>query len=149
LKKKVKASKGLVEPIQVKMLGRRSTSGCETLDIFVTEVAVDAISQHDQIVVASANVDSSVILDFEQQMDAEFAGAVLQDQHQQRAARTAAEAVAAVGRLEGVERLVGEDHAEAKRVIGLVALVQRDIPMRPGLLGQDGEEQARRPAADH
>jgi hypothetical protein len=33
-------------------------------------------------------------IDFEQQMDAEFAGTVLQD-HQQRAARTAAEAVAA------------------------------------------------------
>src|SRR5262249_37637224 len=56
-------------------------------------------------------------------------------------------ALAVVG-LEVVQRLVGEDDAEAERVLRPVALEHGDLRSRPGLLHQDGEVQAGRAAAD-
>src|SRR5439155_7171877 len=50
--------------------------------------------------------------------------------------------------LESVERLVGEHHAEAEGVVGPVALVERDLPARPGFLREEREVQAAGPAAD-
>src|SRR5581483_6517378 len=46
--------------------------------------------------------------------------------------------------LEGIERLVGEDDAEAEGVVRPVALVHRDVPARPGLLRQQREVQPAR-----
>src|SRR5262249_49791199 len=54
-----------------------------------------------------------------------------------------------VVRLEGVERLVGKDHAEAEGVVRAVPLVDRDVPARPGFLRKQREVEAARPAADH
>jgi hypothetical protein len=51
--------------------------------------------------------------------------------------------------LEGLQRLVGKHHAEAKCVVRLVALVHRDACVRSRLLHQDREIQARRAAADY
>ena len=107
---------------------------------------------------------------------AERAGAPAQDLQQGRA-RAAAEAVAAdavggaaemdldvvpigevaddgavalaVVGLEGVERLVGEHHAEAEGVVRPVALEHGDAGLRPRLLHQDREIEAGRAAADH
>ena len=54
----------------------------------------------------------------------------------------------AVERLEIVERLVGEHHAEAEGVVRPVALEHREARRRPGLLHQDREIEAGRSAAD-
>ena len=54
----------------------------------------------------------------------------------------------AVVGLEGLKRLVGEHHAEAERVVGLVALEHGDARLRPRLFHQDGEVEAGRAAAD-
>jgi hypothetical protein len=50
--------------------------------------------------------------------------------------------------LEVVEGGVGEDDAEPERVVGAVALVNRDLRPRAGLLHQNGEIKSRRAAAD-
>src|SRR2546428_12190433 len=55
--------------------------------------------------------------------------------------------LAVVG-LEIVERLVGEDHAEAEGVFRPVALEHGDVRARPRLLHQDGEVEAGRAPAD-
>ncbi len=60
--------------------------------IFVAEAAVDAVGQHHQIGIGKARLVLDVGL--EQQGDAELARPLLQDQ-EQRAARAAAETVAA------------------------------------------------------
>src|SRR6185436_6192878 len=114
-------------------------------------------------------------LALEAHLHAELAPAVLQDV-EQGVARTAAEAVAAgahhlalvdhvdvapVGEapadalvgdevvgLERIERLVGEHHAEAEGVVGAVALVDRDLPARPGLLREQREVQAAGSSSD-
>ena len=54
----------------------------------------------------------------------------------------------AVVGLEGFQRLVGEHHAEAERVVRLVALEHGDARLRPRLFHQDGEVEAGRAAAD-
>src|SRR5262249_15944006 len=53
-----------------------------------------------------------------------------------------------VVRLEGVEGLVGEDHAEAQGVVRPVALKHGDARGRPFLLEQDREIEPGRSAAD-
>ena len=53
-----------------------------------------------------------------------------------------------VVRLEIVERLVGEHHAEAEGVVGPVALEHGDAGRRPRLFHQDGEIQAGRASTD-
>jgi hypothetical protein len=55
----------------------------------------------------------------------------------------------AVVALERVERLIGEHHAEAERIVGTVALEHGDARRRPRLLHQNREIEAGRPAADH
>ena len=109
------------------------------------------------------------------QDDAEFARPLLQDQ-EQLAPRAAAKAVAAdpmhraaemhgdivpIGEflgdaaiarqivfLEIVERGVGEHHAETEGVVGAVALVDRDLGLRPLFLQQDRSIETRRSATD-
>ena len=109
------------------------------------------------------------------QGDAEFARPLLQDQ-EQRAARAAAEAVAAdpvhraaevhgdivpIGEFLGdaaiarrivffeiVERGVGKHHAEAEGVVGAVALIDRDLGLRPLLFEQDRGIETGRSSAD-
>ena len=132
------------------------------LGIFVAEAAVDAVGQHDEIGIGKARLVVDVGLEL--QGNAEFARPLLQD-HQQRAARAAAKAVAAdpmhraaevhgdivpIGEflgdaaiarrivfLEIVQGGVGEHHAEAEGVVGAVALIDRDLGLRPLLLQQD------------
>ena len=50
---------------------------------------------------------------------------------------------------EDIEGLVGEDDAEAERVVGAIALIQRDIALGAGLFQQDREIEAGRPAAEN
>ena len=73
-------------------IGAEVHLGLEVLDILFAEAAVDAVGQHHQIGIGEARLVFDVGL--EQQRDAEFARPLLQDQ-EQRAARAAAEAVAA------------------------------------------------------
>jgi hypothetical protein len=54
----------------------------------------------------------------------------------------------AVVALEGLQGLVGEDHAEAEGVVRPVALEHGDARVGPGLLHQDREIEAGRTAAD-
>ena len=55
----------------------------------------------------------------------------------------------AVAREELAQCLVGEHHAEAERVVGLVLLDDLDVPIGAALLGQQGEIQAAGSATDH
>src|SRR5690349_4629582 len=55
--------------------------------------------------------------------------------------------LAVVG-LEGLKRLVGEHHAEAERVVRLVALEHGDARLRPCLFHQDGEVETGRASTD-
>ena len=154
-------------------IGAKIHLGLEVLDIFVAEAAVDAVGQHHQIGIGKARLVLDVGL--EQQRDAEFAGPLLQDQ-EQRAARAAAEAVAAdpvhraakvhgdvipIGELLGdaaiarsivffeiVQRGVGKHHAEAEGVVGAVALIDRDLGLRPLLFEQDRGIETGRSSAD-
>ena len=147
--------------------------GLEVLDIFVAEAAVDAVGQHDEIGIGETGFVVDVGL--EHQGHAEFARALLQDQ-EQLAARAAAEAIAAdpmhraaemhrdiipIGEFLGnaaiarrivlfeiVQRGVGKYHAEAEGVVGAVALIDRDLGLRPLLPEQDRGVQTGRPAAD-
>ena len=108
-------------------------------------------------------------------VDAERIGAAAEN-FQQHGARRAAEAVAAdavrraaevdldvvpIGEMaddlavgfavvgfEGLQRLVGEHHAEAERVVRLVALEHGDARLRPRLFHQDGEVEAGRTPTD-
>ena len=50
--------------------------------------------------------------------------------------------------LEIVERGVGKHHAEAERIVGAVALIDRDVGLRPLLLEQDRGVETGRSAAD-
>ena len=56
---------------------------------------------------------------------------------------------ATVARQELAQRLVGEHHAEAERVVGPVLLDDLDVPIAPAFLGQQGEIQAAGSATDH
>ena len=144
------------------------------IDVFVAEAAVDAVGEHDQIGIGELRF--IVDIGLEQDRHAEFAGALLQDQ-QQRPARAAAKAVAAdavhgaaevhgdvvpigeflgdaaVARrivfLEIVQRGVGEHHAEAEGVVGAVALIDRDLGLRPLLFQEDRGVETGRSAADN
>ena len=126
---------------------------------FFAEAAVDAVGQHHQIGIGEARY--LIDIGFEHQMNAEFARALLQDR-EQHAARAAAKTVAAdavhraaemhgdvvpiseflgdaaIARrivfLEIVQRGVGKHHAEAEGVVGAVALIDRDLGLRPLLL---------------
>src|ERR1700730_13611217 len=170
LKKNVKASNGRVEPIQANLFGRRSTLGRN---------ASACCARMRELMPSAATTRSALRvrldLGLEFQLDAERAGALLQ-QPQQRDPRTAAKAVAAdamhgafevdldvvpVGEivgdrpvalwvvlLEGLQRLVREHDAEAERVVRAVALEDGEPHLRPGLLGQDREIKPRRAAAD-
>src|SRR3954454_18525230 len=134
----------------------------KVLDILVAEATVDAVGQYHKIGFSKARLIIDVSL--EQQSDAEFARALLQDQ-KQPAARAAAKPVAAdtvhraaemhgdiipVGKFLGdtaitrrvvffeiIERSVGKHHTESKGVVGTVALVDRDLGVRPLLSKQD------------
>ena len=156
------------------LVGAQVHLGLEMLDIFFAKAAVDAVGHHHQIGIGKAGFVVDVGL--EQQDDAEFARPLLQDQ-KQRAARAAAEAVAAdpvhraakvngdivpVGELLGdaaiargivffeiVESGVGEHHAEAEGVVGAVALIDRDLGLRPLLLEQDRRIETGRSATDN
>ena len=137
------------------------------------EAAVDAVGQHHEVGVGEAA--DFIDLGFEHQVNAEFARALLQD-GQQHAPRAAAKPVAAdamhgaaemhgdvvpiseflgdaaIARrivfLEIVQGGVGKHHAEAEGVVGAVALVDRDVGLRPLLLQQDRGIKAGRSAAD-
>ena len=74
------------------LVGAQVDLGLEMPDIFVAEAAVDAVGQHHQIGVGKAGLVLDIGLEL--QGDAEFARPLLQDQ-KQRAARAAAETVAA------------------------------------------------------
>jgi hypothetical protein len=143
------------------------------LDIFVAEAAVDAVGQHHQTGIGKTSL--VVDIGLEQQRDAEFARPLLQDQ-QQTAPRAAAESVAAdpvhgttevhgdiipVGELLGdaaiargivfleiVEGGIGKHHAKTEGVVGTVALVDRDLGLRPLLFEQDRGVKAGRPTTD-
>ena len=143
-------------------VGAQIDLGLKMRDIFLAEATVDAVGQHHQIGIGKAGLVLDVGL--EDQGDAEFARPLLQDQ-EQLAARAAAKAVAAdpmhraaemhgdivpIGKflgdaaiawgivfLEIVERRIGEHHAEAERIVGAVALIHRDLGLRPLLLQQD------------
>jgi hypothetical protein len=125
------------------------------LDESLAHGAVDAVGRHDQI--ARRQVGQRAHVRFEVQPHPERPGALLHQQ-QKLPARAAAESVAAdaldvalamdldvvpigegggelgvallVVGLEGVERLVGEHHAEAEGVVGAVALVDVDLGLR-------------------
>ena len=155
------------------LVGAQVDFGLEVIDVFFAEAAVDAVGQHHEVGVGKPAL--VVDVGFEQQRHAEFAGALLQDQ-QQHAARAAAKAVAAdpmhraaemhgdivpIGEFLGdaavarrivffeiVERRVGEHHAEAKGVVGAVALIDRDLGLRPLLLQKDRGIETGRSAAD-
>src|SRR6267378_2805736 len=141
--------------------------------IFLTNFLIDSVRDDDEIGIGE--LVQIVDLALEAHLRAEIARAVLQDV-EQRHARAAAEAVASrayhlpfvdhvdvapVGEtpadalvgdqvvgLERVERLVGEHHAEAEGVVGAVALVDRDLPARPGFLREEREVQAAGPRQD-
>ena len=147
--------------------------GLEVLGIFFAEAAVDAVGQHDEIGIGKARLVVDVGL--EQQGDAELARPLLQDQ-QQRPARAAAETVAAdpvhraaevhgdvvpIGEflgdaaiargivfLEIIQGGIGEHHAEAEGVVGTVALVDRDVGLRPLLFQQDRRIETGRSTTD-
>ena len=53
-----------------------------------------------------------------------------------------------VGVCDAAERLVGEDDAEAERVVGGVALPHADLVIRPELLGESGEVEPSRASTD-
>jgi hypothetical protein len=54
-----------------------------------------------------------------------------------------------VGGAKIFQRLIREDHAPAERVVSPVALENRDVELRPGLLDQQSEVQTGRPPANH
>ena len=156
------------------LVGAQIDLGLKMVDIFVAEAAVDAVGEHDQIGIGEAAF--VVDIGFELERYAEFAGALLQDQ-EQHAPRTAAKAVAAdamdgaaevhgdvvpigeflgdaaVARrivlLEIVERGIREHHAEAEGVVGAVALIYRDLGLRPLLFQEDRGIETGRSAADY
>ena len=141
--------------------------------VFIAEAAVDAVGQHHEVGIGKARL--VVDLGLEVQPDAEFTRAFLQDQ-QQLAARAAAKAVAAdavygaaevhgdivpIGEflgdpaiarrivfLEIIERCIREHHAETERIVGAVALIDRDLGLWPLLLEQDRRIETGRSAAD-
>ena len=155
------------------LVGANVDLGLEVVDIFVAKAAVDAVGQHHQIGIGKAGLVLDIGL--EPQDYAEFARPLLQDQ-EQRAARAAAEAIAAdpvhgaaemhgdivpIGELLGdtaialrivfleiVQCGVGKHHAEAEGVVGAVALIDRDLGLRPLLLEQDRGIETGRSAAD-
>ncbi len=155
------------------LVGTNVDLGLEMLDVFVTKTAVDAVSQHHQVGVGKAGLVIDV--GFEQQVDAEFARPLLQDQ-QQLAARAAAKTVAAdpvhaaaevhgdivpIGEFLGdaavargvvlfeiIQRRIRKHHAEAKGVVGAVALIDRDLGLRPLLFQQDRGVETRRSTPD-
>lgn len=143
------------------------------IDVFVAETAVDAVRDQDEIGVGEAGFVLDVRLEI--QDDAQFARARLEDQ-EQLLPRAATKAVAAdpmdrsaevhgdvipVGEflgdaaiarkvvlLEIIECGVREHHAKAEGVVGAVALVDRDLGVRPLLLQQDCSVETRRSATD-
>ncbi len=156
------------------LVGAQVDLGLEVFNVFVAEAAVDAVGQHDQVGIGKSRF--VVDIGFEQQRHAEFAGAFLQDQ-QQRPPRAAAKTVAAdavdgaaemhgdivpigeflgdaaVARrivfLEIVQRRVREHHPEAERVVGAVALIDRDLGLGPLFLQEDRGVETGRSAADN
>jgi N-acetylmuramic acid 6-phosphate (MurNAc-6-P) etherase len=54
-----------------------------------------------------------------------------------------------VGVLDSAECLVGEHHAEAERIVGCIALPDRDLVASAELPRERGEVQAARSATDH
>src|SRR5262245_50112928 len=157
------------EPVGPQLGGR-----LEMLRERLAHPAVDAVGPHDQIgleVSGDAGVLGLVV-----HRDAELRRAPLQDLEQRQPA-DAGEPVAArlhhaalvprvdvvpvgevggdvpvarlVGAAEVRERLVREHDAEAERVVGAVALGDRDVGVGVTLLDEDGEVQPGRAAADH
>ena len=147
----------------------------EPLGKSIAPAGIDAVGDHDEIGIADGGIerrDFALVLD----LDAERARAPAENL-QQRRARAAAEPVAAdavcgaaemdldivpIGKvaddrpiallimdLEGVERLVREHDSEAEGIVRPVALEDGDAGLRPGLLQEDREIEARRAAADH
>ena len=141
--------------------------------VLAPEPAVDAVRGDDQV---GVGVGVEILdLALELQLDAERARPLLEDV-EQALARDAGEAVAAgaddvplevdvdvVPVLEAVldrrgalrvvlpeivERLVGEDHAPAERVVGAVALDHENVVRRIAQLHRDREIQTGRAAAD-
>jgi hypothetical protein len=147
----------------------------EMICVGFADAAVDAVGRNDQIITARQHCWIVDLL-LEQQFYTKLPRPVLQE-HQQRPARAAAEAVAAdavrialemdfdvvpvgeagadrlvtwrIRRLERVKRLVRENHAETECVICLVALDDRDVQRRPVTFHQEREIEACRPAACH
>jgi hypothetical protein len=145
----------------------------EVLRVALAEAAVDAVGDDHQIRVRKQAL--VVDVDLVAQGHAQFRRAVPEDQ-EQGPARAAAEAVSAdpvhrvlevdrnvvpigefagdplvarkVVLLEVVEGRVREDDTEAEGVVGPVALVDRDVRVRPLLLQQDREIKPRWAAAD-
>ena len=140
--------------------------------VAVAELAVDAIGADDQVGVGE--VRDVIDLALEHQFHAQCFGAVLQDV-EQMLALDAAKTVAAgsddaalevdidvvpmreavedflralwIGAFQVAQRLVGEHHAPAERVIGAVALDHGDAVRRIAPFHLDCEIKARRPTA--
>src|SRR5438477_2123749 len=155
-------------------VGPQVDARLEMVLVLLADARVDAVGDHDEIGVGE--FFQSFDLALEAHLHAELAPAVLQDV-EQCDARAAAEAVAAraqclafvddidvapigeapadalvshwVVGLEGIERLVGEHHAEAEGVVRAVSLVDGDVPARPGFLREQREVQPACPAANH
>src|SRR5882757_12224 len=141
--------------------------------VFVAQPAVAAVRQHDEVGIGKPGYVLHLAL--EQQGDAEFARARLQDQ-EKGAAGAAAKTVAAdpmnrslevdgdvvpIGKLfrnapvarrivlfEVVECRVGKNYAEAKSVVGPVSLIHRDIGARALLFEKDRRIQTGGSATD-
>ena len=152
-KKKVKASNGRVEPIQVNLLRPQVDARLELRRRSVSRMRELMPSAATTRSASRVALEVGIDLGLELQLDAERARALLQEP-QQRRARAAAEAVAAdavhralemdldvvpVGEvvgdravalavvvLERLQRLVGEHDAEAERVVRPVALEDGD-----------------------
>ena len=170
---KVKASNTRCVPSQTNVFCATSIVGLEMRRVAVADAAVDAVGGDDQVGIGE--VATIVHLALEHQLDAQCLGAMLQDV-EQVLALDAAEAVAAggddaalemdvdvvpmreavedfllarrIGAFQVAQRLVGEHHAPAERVVGAVALDHGDAVRRIAPFHLDGEIQARRPAAD-
>ena len=153
-------------------VGTEIDLGLEGIRIDPAQRRVDAVRRHHEVAPGEGPRVRELVLEGE--LDAKCARALLQDV-EERLARAAAEAVARraqdrtlevdvdvvpmgeaaanLGIALGVrvaevgERRVGEDDAEAEGVVRAVALVDRHVGVRPGLLHENGEGEPARPAA--
>src|SRR5581483_7948592 len=155
------------------LVGADVNLGFEVIDMLLAKAAVDAVRENDEIGIGKACL--VVDVDFELQPNTELARPLLQDQ-QELPSRAAAKAVAAdavhrpaemhgdvipiseflgdtaIARrvifFEIIEGRIGKYHAEAEGVVSTIALIDRDLGLRPLLFQQDRGVKAGRAAAN-